>query len=158
MNESQEMSVARRKAANMGVESANAAVERCCCCSDQNQLTPRRSTRLARKKEELPPATSLCCCDRSTEGDEDKENHPSEDPLCKAQQREADEFSLLIETWGMELHPPLKIQQSPKLVRVAICKSIHSSFSSQNTNSHNTRFYCVYDITATYSACTMAVL
>lgn len=121
------MSVARRKAAKTDAEGANAAVERCCCCSDRYQLTPRRSTRLARKKEELPPAPSLCSCGRSTEGEEDKENHPGEDPLSltpkaggRAQQRKADEFSLLIETWGMELHPPLKIQHSPTLVRIAI--------------------------------------
>ena len=132
VNESLEMSAARRQAGKLGAESTSAAIGQCCyCCSDQYQATPRRSTRLARKKEELHPTAFSCCCNRSVAEQEDKENHPIKEPLCltsktgvRAQQRKKDEFSSLIDTWGMELNPPLKIHRSPTQVCVAISQSI----------------------------------
>lgn len=132
MNNSLEMSevpsksgkaAARTQAAGAGV----GAVQRCSCCSD-NQRTPRRSSRLARKKGSFPSAASCSCSGRTSEV-EDKENQPSEEPLCltpvtsgrKKQRAVANEFSLLVNTWGMELKPPVRTRRSIVQVRVRKC-------------------------------------
>ena len=124
MNNSLEMSVVTSKVckgAKRSQAGGDGAVERCGCCgAEQLQHTPRRSSRLARKKGDFPSAASSCRCSRRTAVEEDKENHPSEDPLCvtpkvgcnRVQRGKSNEFSLLIDTWGMELQPPLRTRQS----------------------------------------------